>query len=97
MLVLAPREEREHVLARGATWVDLYEHANRTAAFAKSYRQGSPGSRRYHIFCHVRWLAVAAALRERPIPTDGAVAVLTTVVTLFSRFCNRPLPIVLVE
>ena len=89
VLVLAPRTQRERVMQLGATWVDLNEHANRTAAFGIGYRQGSPGSRRYHIFCHVRWLAVAAALKERPPPADGMVAVLDDDVLLFERLDER--------
>ena len=89
VLVLTPSAQRQRVLELGATWADLYEHANRTAPFSAGFRQGSPGARRYHLFCHVRWMAVAAALRERPPPLEGMVAVLDDDVLLFERLDDR--------
>ena len=89
ILVLAPREQQQRVVELGATWMDFYEHANRTARFEERFRQGSPGSRRYHCFCHVRWLALAAALRARPPPANGVVAVLDDDVLLFERIGDR--------
>ena len=89
VLVLAPRSQKDRVEQLGATWADFNQHANHTAAFEVGFKQGSPGSRHYHTFCHVRWLALASALREQPLPADGAVAILDDDVLLFERLGER--------
>ena len=89
VFVLAPPAQRERVLALNATWVNFHDYGNRVSAFQAAFRQGSPGSRRYHVFCHVRWLVLAAALHKLELPVNGAIAVLDDDVLLFERLSSR--------
>ena len=89
VVVLAPDTQRERIELLGASWMDLHRYTNHTAPFSVNYRQGSPGSRHYHTFCHVRWLAVAAMLQERPPPEASVVAILDDDVLLFESLNDR--------
>ena len=89
VLVIAPQSQRMNVLALNANFADLNEHSNRTSGWDATFRQGSPGSRVYHLFCHLRWLAIGAELYARPLPATGAVAVLDDDVLLFEQVADR--------
>ena len=89
VLVLAPVSQRKRVSALGARWSDIAANSTTLHAWEATYRQSTPGSTPYWRFCHTRWLALAAALRERALPVDAAVAVLDDDVLLFERVDTR--------
>ena len=89
ILVLAPRAQREHVLALNVSWADSDVQPNLWDNWNATYRQGAPGARGYHHFCHMRWLTVAAHLRAWPMPADGAIAVVDDDVLLFEDVDSR--------
>jgi hypothetical protein len=89
VLVLAPKAQQANVLALNAVWADLDSFTNLTAPWEPIFRQGSPGARSYHHFCHLRWLALAAELHAQAPPRDGAVAVLDDDVLLFEQVSER--------
>mmetsp|Transcript_51790 Transcript_51790/g.119030 ORF Transcript_51790/g.119030 Transcript_51790/m.119030 type:complete len:340 (-) Transcript_51790:224-1243(-) len=89
VLVLAPASQRRRVHDLGATWANVDEHDNELRAWNETYRQSAPGSRSYWRFCHSRWLALAAALRDRAHPPDGVVVALDDDVLLFERLGAR--------
>ncbi|KAL1514799.1 hypothetical protein AB1Y20_003885 [Prymnesium parvum] len=89
VLVLAKPEHRQRVAQLGAVWADVDANASSVRRFASMYRQSVGGSPAYWRFCHSRWLLLAAHLRVRPPPRDGAVVVLDDDVLLFERVEQR--------
>ena len=87
VLVIAPRAQRERVLALGCSWADI--HANATRAWGGMDVQGAPYSTAYWQFCYRRWLALAIELRARPLPRRSAIAVLDDDVLLFESVEQR--------
>lgn len=93
ILVIAPRTQRDFVTGTlNVTWADFDAHATRTVAFSKLFKQGAPGALRYHRFCHMRWLVLAASLRDLLHTAEGrrsAVAVLDDDVLLYESVADR--------